>query len=214
MKNFTKLFLLALCSWFLFLWFSNAQSWVEQDSNTEELNINTDKSDDDKNSGIDSLSRADPIDEPNYISNHNWKCTALCGVSLLALFSKRFLIFLWIMLWILLIALTINAITLHKKFKNTPKDIRLAYIPILNLYSISKITIWRSRFFCLVLLIWFFCYSIYRNVNDNRCCYHEPSQLDYLWIIIWIITIIILLVLIPKLHTFFKDYSDKWSTNK
>ena len=26
MKKFTKLFLLALCSWFLFLWFSNAQT--------------------------------------------------------------------------------------------------------------------------------------------------------------------------------------------
>ena len=185
MKKLTKLFLLALCSWFLFLWFSFAlDGWTNPDS-----------------------SNALPYET-------EWRCTALCGVSLLGFFSKRFLIFLWVILWILLLALTINATTLHKKFKNTPKDICLAYVPVLNLYSISKITIWKGRFFYLILLVWFFCYSVYRNINDNRCCYHEPSRIDYAWIIIWISAIIILWELLSWLSKFNKQDSNKESSDR
>ena len=199
MKKFTKLFLIALYSWFFLLWFSNAQDLHEDNSLTDKQNVSSIE-----NWRSTDWNRANPYD-----NLETWKCTATCGISLLWFVFKWIQILTWIILWILLIALTVNAVTLHKGFKNTQKDNYLAYIPILNLYHISKITIWRLRFFYLVLLIWFFCYSICKNINENRCCYHKPSQHVYIWTILWILAIVILWVLLSKLNSYFKEHSDK-----
>lgn len=201
MKKFCKLFILALCSWFLFLWFNNAQNLGEKDFYTDEYD------------------NLDPEYNKSYEYDKSYEpsgdgCHYTCAINLLGLFSKLIQAWIWIILWILLVALTVNAVILHKKFKDTQKDTRLSYIPILNLYSISKITIWRSRFFCLILLIWFFVYSICRNFNENRCCIHNPSQYVYLWIILWISAIIILWEFLSWLSKLNKKDSDGESSDK
>ena len=199
MEKFTKLLLLTLCFLFLFLLFSNAQNLQENNLFTDEENVNS----------IETWwstvwTRANQY---NYLDTG--KCTANCGINLLWLFFIWIQILIWIILWMLLIASTVNTVTLHKRFNNNKKYNCLTYIPILNLYHISKITIWRLRFFCLMLLIWFFGYSIYKNINENRCCYDKPSQYVYIWTVLWILAIVILRILLLKLNSYFKEHSNK-----
>lgn len=182
MKKITKLSLFMLCAWVLLLWFGSAQSDWFSNWGTHDI----------------------------YVPYENeWRCTALCEISFLWLFAKRLLILIWVILWMMLIGLTINTITFHKKFNDIQKNTCLAYIPILNLYHVSKITIWRMRFFFIILLIWFFIYSICRNINYNRCCFHNPSRHDYTGIIVWILSIVILSILVSKLHKFYKKTSNE-----
>ena len=191
MKKFTKLFLLTLCSWFLFFWFSNAQEeWYHWEWEK-------------------------PYDVSQMNSEENMeKCVVSCEVNLFWLFAQLNLIWIWMILWIMYIVLFSKLIKLWKEFKDTYKNGYLFYTPILNLYTMFKITIWKSRFYCLIVLICLFSYSLYINLNENRCCHHEPSWLDYTWIAVWILTIIILSVLISKLNSYSKEHSNKELTNK
>lgn len=137
-----------------------------------------------------------------------------CGINILGLLSQETLIWIWIILCIILFTLTVKAIILNIKFKDSQKNSCLVYIPILNFYYIFKITIWRFRFFCILLLVWFFCYSLYRDFNENRCCFHNPSRYTYVWIIVWILSIVMLLVSLSKLKKFYKNSFNKESSDK
>lgn len=203
MKKFTKLFLLALCSWFLFLWFGNAQNLEENDPFTGEYDVSSTE-----NWGFTAWGRREQ--GLKYRAElYPWVCH--CDTLFIVIF-RIILSWIWMILWILLIVLTVKAVILPKKFNDIKKDIYLPHIPVLNLYSISKITVWMSRFFCIILLLWFFVYSLY-NIHRDRCCPY-PSRQDYTWIIVWILTIIILSILISKLNTYSKEHSNKELTNK
>ena len=166
MKKFTKLFLLALCTWFLFLWFSHAQ----RDFHYETIEIDS------------------------------WCSSYQCDFSPQTFLVHILLIWIWIILCLLLIFLSIKTIILYKKFNTTHQKFWLSHIPVLNIYLISKITIGKIRFFILTLLLLFFVYSIYTHIDNNKCCFDEPSRQEYSWIIIWFISIIILSVLLSKLN--------------
>jgi len=197
MKTLAKLFLLSLCSWFLFLWFSNAQNLEWNDSLTGEYESAESWS-------FTVWSR----ENPNFEYNTQYGEVCPYDMFVIVIF-KMILSWIWIILWILLIALTVKAVILYKKFEDTSKDTHLFYIPVLNLYSISKITIWKSRFFCVMLLICFFGYNVYENMHrDNSCC-PDPSRQDYTWIIVWISAIIILWELLSWLSKFNKKDSTK-----
>ena len=176
MKKFTKLFLLALCTWFLFLWFSNAQNgwyWYTYQDTSYDVSCGS-----------------------------FW-----CEINLIWLLTQKFLIWIWIVLWILLIISTMKAISLNWRLKNIQKSKYLANIPIINLYPKYKTIFWRILFFFLILFVWFFAYSLYRNIDENKCCFDAPLRQDYTWIIVWILAIIILSVLFSKLIDFHNESS-------
>jgi len=200
MKRFTKLFLLSICTWFLFLWFSNAQDWIKQDSNTDELNVNT-------NFESKNWDKRDKSYNPEVYDIGN-SCHYQCWINLLWFFTQKFLIWIWILLWIMLVILCIKAIILCKKSNNTFRNNWLFYIPILNLYPISKITVGSVRFFCLILMLWFFIYSLYNDIDKNGCCFDSPSWQSYAWIIIWILSIILLWILLSELSYLINSYKE------
>ncbi len=197
MKKLAKLFLLSLCSWFLFLWSSNAQELMEDNSYTDKINGNTD-----------SWLYFEAWDEKNINYNPpvflDWDCHYQCGINLLWFFTQKFLIWIWIILWIIMVILYIKTIILCKKSDINTKNNWLIYIPILNLYPISKITIWNIRFFYFMLMIWFFIHGIYTSINKNKCCFDNPSRQEYFWVIVWICSIIMLGVLLSKLSHLIK----------
>jgi len=180
MKKLTKLFLLTLCSWPLFLWFGNAQeNWDDPYLyNWSDPYLNYDQ------------------------QTYSWDvpCSQYqCGINLLWYLSKKILTWISVILWVIFIILTVKAIILNKRIDEFKKSSIFVYTPILNLYPIFKITIWQTRFFCLIPLIWFFIYSKYRNLRENRCCFDFPSRQDYTWIIVWIFTILVLFALLSEL---------------
>lgn len=169
MKRFTKIFLLSLCVWFLFLGIGYTQDgWnIQQDTSYS-------------------------------VSCDSYWCT----INPIWWLMQKLLIWIWIILWVIMIISTTKAIILHRNhnLKNTFLD----FLPILNLYIASKTIIWRILFFFLILLVWFFGYSLYRNINDNWCCFDAPSWRDYTWVIIWVFAIIILSILFSRLVDFYK----------
>lgn len=205
MKKLTKLFLLVLCSWFLFFWFNYAQDLEEEDFYTDEYD-NLDPEYD--LWGWDTYTMSY---EPDLFTGDG--CHYNCETNVLWQFSQLLLIWIWITLWIMLIILTVKVVTLYKKLHDNQNK-ALVYIPIINLYSISKITIGKTRFLCIIVLIWFFWYSVYRNISENWCCINFPSRQDYAWIIVWISAIIILWELLSWLSKFNKKNSDKKYSDK
>ena len=213
MKKLTKLFLLALCSWFLFLWFSNAQSWVEQDSNTEELNINTNKFDDDKKFESDSLnnSRESLNTDINYVPNelkidcYGWISVVVWSQWLLML------------VWLILILLSLCAIPLYKKFKGTNKNSHFFRLPLLNIYPLFKITVGKVRFYYIIVYLLFLgCIIVYDHVIHG-ICYDNEEIIRYtiLTLLIWgLSSIIILSILWIKLIFLYKKDSDKEHSDK
>ena len=196
MKKFTKLFLLALCTWFLFLWFSFAQN--QQNSHEDGGNSYTDDGDTNINSEFNSWNQYQWVsrENPNDDDPHP-KCT--CGANPLDVLVRFFLFWITVLLWIILIVTSLKALSLYKKLAITHKNNRLFYFPIINLYPLSKMTIGKIRFFILILLLWFFVYNVYAYITfDNYCC-NNPIRQGYSWIIVWICSIIILGVLLSKL---------------
>lgn len=195
MKKIIKSFFLSLFLWLLFLWFSNAQN----------LEVNDYLNNEDKE-----------LSNENFVSN--WRTTykdfsitpwasnyCTCAINIIEYFLLIYLILIWIILWILLIVLRVKAV----KFDNTKTHTLLYYIPILNLYTPFKITIWGTRFLCICILLWFFSYSLYQSINRDRRCCPNPSWQEYTWFIVWILAIIILLVLISKFSKINKNDSNK-----
>lgn len=185
MKKLTKFFLLALCTWFSVLALSFAQNiWDDE-----------------------SISYS-----PSVYSG--WKCSSFqCGINLLWFFTQKFLIWIWIILWIMLIILTVKIVSLHRKIKDNSKNVFLSYIPILNLFFIPKSHI--RKVFCLIVMLWFFGYSLYHDINANGCCFDNPSRQSYAWVIVWILAIIVLKLLSSKLsHLIKPDNIDKESPNE
>ncbi len=202
-------FLLFLCSWFFFLWFCNAQDLTEENSYSDKINISSD-------SGhfFWDLEKREMDYTPNIYSNS--PCT--CDMNMLDFYVRVFLFWIKILLWIMIIILSLKTISLYKKLANTYKHNKLFYVPVINLYPLSKITIWKIRFFILILLSWFFIYNIYVYgifSNNNLCC-KNPIRQGYSWIIVWICSIIISGVLLSKLSYLTKPSqknSDKKSPN-
>ena len=127
----------------------------------------------------------------------------MCGTPLWELFSAFFLI----VIWLFLVVISLCSITLYKKYKDKLKNPIILCIPILNLYQLFKISIWKFRFYCIIIFIWFFRYLIYRN--RNWCC-NFPARLSYLLIVIWFLSICILIAFLVKLIIISKN-SDKKS---
>lgn len=208
MKKFTKLIVLSLCSWFFFLWFSNAQDLTEENSYSDKINVISD-------SGhyFWGLEKREMDYNPNIYSNTH--CT--CGMNMLDFSVRVFLFWIKILLWIMIIILSFKTILLYKKLSGTYNHNRLFYFPVINLYPLSKITIWKIRFFILILLLWFFFYNTYsyKIFTDNNLCCENPIRQWYSWIIVWICSTIILWILISKLSYLIKSYNkiDKESPN-
>ena len=208
-----KLFLLTLCSWFLFLWLGNAQSWVETDSHIKELNINMDKSDDDKKFESDSLnnSRESLNTDINYVPNelkidcYGWISVVVWSQWLLML------------VWLILILLSLCAIPLYKKFKGTNKNSHFFCLPLLNIYLLFKITVGKVRFYYVIVYLLFLgCIIVYDHVIHG-ICYDNEEIIRYtiLTLLIWgLSSIIILSILWIKLIFLYKKDSDKEHSDK
>ncbi len=112
--------------------------------------------------------------------------------------------FLFIICWFLVI-LSLCSITLYKKHKDKLRNPAILCIPMLNLYQLFKITIWRIRFYCIIIFIWFFGYLIYSN--RDWCC-DSPYWLIYPVFVTWFLSICILVVFLVKLIIISKK-SDK-----
>lgn len=135
-----------------------------------------------------------------------WSNKCMCSTPLWELFSAFFLI----IIWLFLVILSLCSITLYKKHKDKLKNPIILCIPILNLYQLFKITIWRIRFYCLIIFVWFFGYLIYSN--RDWCC-HFPHRLTYPVIVIWFLSICILIAFLVKLIIISKK-SNKESHNE
>ena len=195
MKKLTKFFLLASCTWFLFLWFSFAQNLIEEDTYADELSVNAD---------FGSNGRDNESYNPNVYSAANYHCSIPARL----LIAEYSLLIIW---WIFAV-ISLCSIILYYKFKNTRKYSRSFCVPIINIYALSKITIGRIRFYCLVLLIWFIGYLAFINKNS---CYGYPDWLLFPVIIAWLFSFIILLILWDKLEEMLeKQDSDKKSQNE
>lgn len=197
MKKLTKLFLF-LCSWFLFLWPANAQDLLEENSYSDKINVISDSG-----NYFWDLKKIEMNYNPNIYSNS--PCT--CGMNMLDFFVRVLLFWIKILLWIMIIILSLKTISLYKKLANTYKHNKLFYVPVINLYPLSKITIWKIRFFILILLSWFFIYNtyVYEIFSNNNLCCKNPIRQGYSWIIVWICSIIILGILLSKLSYLIKS---------
>ena len=112
------------------------------------------------------LNWSDP--NPEYLISGADRC--MCGTPFWELFSMFFLI----IIWLFLVVISLCSITLYKKHKNKLKNPIILCVPILNLYQLFKISIWKFRFYCIVIFIWLFGYLIYSN---SSCCF-----IFYLWL--------------------------------
>ena len=137
------------------------------------------------------LCYAQDWDEPSY-DYIIWANKCMCGTPLWELFSAFFLI----IIWLFLVVISLCSITLYKRYKDRLKNPIILCIPILNLYQLFKISIWKFRFYCIIMFIWCFGYLIYRN--RDWCC-NFSVELVYPVIIVWLLSICILLVLLIKL---------------
>jgi hypothetical protein len=128
-----------------------------------------------------------------------WANKCQCDGPFEAIFSEFFLI----ILWLVLIPLSLWTIFLGKKLKKVYKRTRLFYVPILNLYPLFKIVIWKFWFYFMALVIWFLWYFVYMN-RDWCCHYHLSSDaarivIFYSVLIMWILSIWLLIGLLYRL---------------
>lgn len=176
MKKLTKLFLLVLCSWFLFFWFSNAQDLIEGDFHTDEYIVN--------------------------IGYEHQKTYGLVSMwcnckrpEIVQIYTSFPLLVCWLLLF-----LSICSILLSTKFNKTWIKSKLFYIPILNLYPLFKNIIWRIWFYILLLNIFFICFVYVKIWNVCACDYVPLSEFyAILMSIILIISLLILFYLLYKL---------------
>ena len=152
------------------------------------------------------LSYAQNWNDPNpeYLISGADRC--MCGTPFWELFSMFFLI----IIWLFLVVISLCSITLYKKYKDRLKNPIILCIPILNLYQLFKISIWKFRFYCTIIFVWFFGYLIYSN--RDWCC-HFPYRFTYPVIVIWFLSICILIAFLVKLIIISKK-SDKESRNE
>jgi len=200
MKKVTKLFLLALCSWLLFLWFSNAQSWIHENPYITEDNtvVNANNSDINENVNSESYSIDDFIwySQAGTMTCFEW--ISIVGSSYLLL----------ILIWLILILLSLCSIPLYKKFKDTNKISQFFRLPLLNIYPLFKITIGKIRFYYIIVyLLFLICILIYDHVVYHVC--YDGKILRYPLLIWGFSSIIILLILWNKLVFLYK-----WDSNK
>lgn len=176
MKKLDKFLLLAVI-WLNFLWLCYAQ-------NLDSFN----------NGSLDSFNNGSVyVKYDSYAQNYSY-ASHMCAC--ITPFRTELSYLFLILIWFILVILSLCSITLYKKYKDKLKYPIILCIPLLNLYQAFKITIWRIRFYCLILFVWFFGYLIYSN-RDWCCSFSD--ELVYPVIVVWLLSICILLVFLIKL---------------
>ena len=93
---------------------------------------------------------------------------------------------------IVLLVLSICGILFHKKLNDANCNSKLLNIPVLNIYSLFKITIGKVRFYILMFNILFLAY-IY--LSNGWCFVNGNSFVDYIpvvWLVLWPVSLLIL----------------------
>lgn len=197
MKKFTKLFLLALCTWFLFLWFNFAQN--QQASHENDLFT------DDSNSNINSEFNS-WFNNAQYSWYYiEWIQKISCIIPSIGRFSYWFLK----LTLLILIFLSLCSIPLYKKFKNIDKNNRFFCVPLLNIYPLFRITMGKIRLYCVMVYLLFL---VYLNYKYDYC--DDNETIMRLIFYLGLFSIIILLILWIELISLYKWNSNKKSPNK